>query len=158
MSYHPPTIFCLPSFPNQSSQQITLPSLTLTVLQESGRLQYFGFSSMDCGIVIRDIGTRDSGGWTCRVSATVAGKHQVSADIVRLFVGNNNHSSKSCLLVNWLITRNIHQVFIGCRVISGGIANLPSTMIWHTACQTWLVLYWHRASYPPLNGDACNGP
>jgi len=54
--------------------------------EESGRLQYFGFSSMDCGIVIRDIGTRDSGGWTCRVSATVAGKHQVSADIVRLFV------------------------------------------------------------------------
>ena len=107
MSYHPPTIFCLPSFPNQSSQQITLPSLTLTVLQESGRLQYFGFSSMDCGIVIRDIGTRDSGGWTCRVSATVAGKHQVSADIVRLFVGNNNHSSKSFLLVNRLITRNI---------------------------------------------------
>ena len=61
-------------------------------LQESGRLQYFGFSSMDCGIVIRDIGTRDSGGWTCRVSATVAGKHQVSADIVRLFVGENSFS------------------------------------------------------------------
>ena len=99
MSYHPPTIFCLPSFPHQSSQQITLPSLTLTVLQESGRLQYFGFSSMDCGIVIRDIGTRDSGGWTCRVSATVAGKHQVSADIVRLFVGNNNLSSVSFLSV-----------------------------------------------------------
>ena len=61
--------------------------LLLPLTQESGRLQYFGFSSMDCGIVIRDIGTRDSGGWTCRVSATVAGKHQVSADIVRLFVG-----------------------------------------------------------------------
>ena len=66
-----------------------------TLPQESGRLQYFGFSSMDCGIVIRDIGTRDSGGWTCRVSATVAGKHQVSADIVRLFVGNNNLSSQN---------------------------------------------------------------
>ena len=65
---------------------------TITLPQESGRLQYFGFSSMDCGIVIRDIGTRDSGGWTCRVSATVAGKHQVSADIVRLFVGENSFS------------------------------------------------------------------
>ena len=68
----------------------TTPRRTLP--QESGRLQYFGFSSMDCGIVIRDIGTRDSGGWTCRVSATVAGKHQVSADIVRLFVGENSFS------------------------------------------------------------------
>ena len=54
---------------------------------ESGRLQYFGFSDMDCGIVIKDIGVRDSGGWTCRVSARVAGKQQISADIVRLFVG-----------------------------------------------------------------------
>jgi len=53
---------------------------------ESGRLQYFGFSDMDCGIVIKDIGPRDSGGWTCRVSAIVAGKDQLSADIVRLFV------------------------------------------------------------------------
>jgi len=53
---------------------------------ESGRLQYFGFSDMDCGIVIRDIGPRDSGGWTCRVSANIAGKEQISADIVRLFV------------------------------------------------------------------------
>ena len=68
----------------------TTPRRTLP--QESGRLQYFGFSSMDCGIVIRDIGTRDSGGWTCRVSATGAGKHQVSADIVRLFVGENSFS------------------------------------------------------------------
>ena len=56
---------------------------------ESGRLQYFGFSDMDCGIVIKDIGVRDSGGWTCRVSARVAGKQQTSADIVRLFVGKN---------------------------------------------------------------------
>ena len=54
---------------------------------ESGRLQYFGFSDMDCGIVIKDIGVRDSGGWTCRVTAQVAGRDQVSADIVRLFVG-----------------------------------------------------------------------
>ena len=54
---------------------------------ESGRLQYFGFSDMDCGIVIKDIGVRDSGGWTCRVTARVAGKPQISADIVRLFVG-----------------------------------------------------------------------
>ena len=38
------------------------------------------------------VNPRDSGGWTCRVTATVAGKSQVSADIVRLFVG------KSC---NW---------------------------------------------------------
>lgn len=53
---------------------------------ESGRLQYFGFSDMDCGIVIKDIGPRDSGGWTCRVSANIAGKEQISADIVRLFV------------------------------------------------------------------------
>ena len=69
---------------------------------ESGRLQYFGFSDMDCGIVIKDIGVRDSGGWTCRVSARVAGKPQVSADIVRLFVGkfvNCNLSNKqSCEL------------------------------------------------------------
>ena len=43
---------------------------------------------MDCGIVIKDIGVRDSGGWTCRVTARVAGKPQVSADIVRLFVGD----------------------------------------------------------------------
>ena len=56
---------------------------------ESGRLQYFGFSDMDCGIVIKDIGVRDSGGWTCRVSASVAGRVQTSADIVRLFVGKN---------------------------------------------------------------------
>ena len=56
---------------------------------ESGRLQYFGFSDMDCGIVIKDIGVRDSGGWTCRVSASVAGRLQTSADIVRLFVGKN---------------------------------------------------------------------
>ena len=76
---------------NPSHHLICISSTALIILlpltQESGRLQYFGFSSMDCGIVIRDIGTRDSGGWTCRVSATVAGKHQVSADIVRLFVG-----------------------------------------------------------------------
>ena len=76
---------------NPSHHLICISSTALILLlpltQESGRLQYFGFSSMDCGIVIRDIGTRDSGGWTCRVSATVAGKHQVSADIVRLFVG-----------------------------------------------------------------------
>ena len=56
---------------------------------ESGRLQYFGFSDMDCGIVIKDIGPRDSGGWTCRVSANIAGKEQISADIVRLFVGKH---------------------------------------------------------------------
>ena len=117
MSNHPPSSVFPPFITIHlhpvSSQQINLPcllSLTIseiffdlfclefmtlilslrciTLSQESGRLQYFGFSSMDCGIVIRDIGTRDSGGWTCRVSATVAGKHQVSADIVRLFVGN----------------------------------------------------------------------
>ena len=58
---------------------------------ESGRLQYFGFSDMDCGIVIKDIGVRDSGGWTCRVAARVAGKQQVSADIVRLFVGKTRY-------------------------------------------------------------------
>ena len=76
-------------------------TLISTLPQESGRLQYFGFSSMDCGIVIRDIGTRDSGGWTCRVSATVAGKHQVSADIVRLFVGNNLSLSKATVSTNY---------------------------------------------------------
>ena len=54
---------------------------------EQGRLQYFGFSLMDCGIVIRGLRSRDSGGWTCRVSATVAGKTHNSSDIVRLFVG-----------------------------------------------------------------------
>ena len=82
---------CLSCKPLPSSYMHLINSayhhISLPLIQESGRLQYFGFSSMDCGIVIRDIGTRDSGGWTCRVSATVAGKHQVSADIVRLFVG-----------------------------------------------------------------------
>ena len=53
---------------------------------ESGRLQYFGFSEMDCGIVIRNIGPRDSGGWTCRLSTFFDGKEQISADIVWLFV------------------------------------------------------------------------
>ena len=41
---------------------------------------------MDCGIVIRNIGPRDSGGWTCRLSTFFDGKEQISADIVRLFV------------------------------------------------------------------------
>ena len=35
------------------------------------------------------VSPRDNGGWTCRVTATVAGKTQVSADIVRLFVGKS---------------------------------------------------------------------
>ena len=42
----------------------------------------------DCeSYVCQGVSPRDNGGWTCRVTATVAGKTQVSADIVRLFVG-----------------------------------------------------------------------
>jgi hypothetical protein len=37
--------------------------------------------------MVQGVNPRDSGGWTCRVTATVAGQTQVSADIVRLFVG-----------------------------------------------------------------------
>jgi hypothetical protein len=37
--------------------------------------------------MLQGVNPRDSGGWTCRVTATVAGQTQVSADIVRLFVG-----------------------------------------------------------------------
>ena len=111
----------LVSFPNYSSPSCGISTdhsskytLALTLPQESGRLQYFGFSSMDCGIVIRDIGTRDSGGWTCRVSATVAGKHQVSADIVRLFVGNTQSLiiSKSFLSARQLCVGKLSETFI----------------------------------------------
>ncbi len=38
-------------------------------------------------VMLQGVNPRDSGGWTCRVTATVAGQTQVSADIVRLFVG-----------------------------------------------------------------------
>ena len=100
---------------------------------------------MDCGIVIRDIGTRDSGGWTCRVSATVAGKHQVSADIVRLFVGetfphmykHSNHfltSTKQCIATaNCQKLEAIHHFFI-----AGDYQLCKLAMIWHRACQAGL--------------------
>ena len=38
-------------------------------------------------VAIQGVNPGDSGGWTCRVSATVAGDNQISTDIVRLFVG-----------------------------------------------------------------------
>ena len=134
---------------NPSHHLICISSTALIILlpltQESGRLQYFGFSSMDCGIVIRDIGTRDSGGWTCRVSATVAGKHQVSADIVRLFVGetfphmykHSNHfltSTKQCIATaNCQKLEAIHHFFI-----AGDYQLCKLAMIWHRACQAGL--------------------
>ena len=136
----PPTYHLLSTLLSQPVISTDHSAKSNAVPQESGRLQYFGFSSMDCGIVIRDIGTRDSGGWTCRVSATVAGKHQVSADIVRLFVGNNLSSSlslsKATVSANY--QKHSSSVYRGLAALQNDLAHSVSKL----ACKA--LLYWHR--------------
>ena len=58
---------------------------------EKGRIAYFGFADTDCGIIVRNVQSKDNGGWQCQLHSRNGGIFQNATDTVSLFAGKNIH-------------------------------------------------------------------
>ena len=92
---------------------------------EKGRIAYFGFADTDCGIIVRNVQSKDNGGWQCQLHSRNGGIFQNATDTVSLFAGKNKLSIRNFhYLFLWIILRNIYIYFkfhnshnIRCRIV-----------------------------------------